>query len=157
MWEEREKKRLQNIETMKQLDELKEKIKRDEAERNSIENIKKELQEKEERWKRAIERKGQRERGEEIIYTEEEKEEMEARKRLEHELRMKAIDEKYFGGAEAEREAKEYERFMRDDGYISSPELERIKNNYVKLTKEERERRKKILKERTEKFLNEKY
>ena len=82
---------------------------------------------------------------------------MEARKRLEHELRMKAIDEKYFGGAEAEREAKEYERFMRDDGYISSPELERIKNNYVKLTKEERERGKKILKERTEKFLNEKY
>lgn len=78
---------------------------------------------------------------------------MEGRKKLEQELRMKAMDEMYFGG----REAKEYERFMRDDGYISSPELEKIKNNSVKLTKEERERRKKLLQERTEKFLNEKF
>jgi hypothetical protein len=103
--------------------------------------------------KRAIERKKMKERGETIIYTQEEIDEMEGRKKLEQELRMKAIDEMYFGG----REAKEYERFMRNDGYISSPELERIKNNCVKLTREERERRKKLLKERTEKFLNEKY
>ena len=94
-----------------------------------------------------------KERGETIIYTQEEIDEREGRKKLEQELRMKAIDEMYFGG----RETKEYERFMRNDGYISSPELEKIKNNSVKLTKEERERRKKLLKERTEKFLNEKY
>jgi hypothetical protein len=138
---------------MKKIEELEEQRKREENDESRIKEIEKELKEKEEKMKRAIERKKMKERGETIIYTQEEIDEMEGRKKLEQELRMKAMDEMYFGG----REAKEYERFMRNDGYISSPELERIKNNCVKLTREERERRKKLLKERTEKFLNEKY
>jgi hypothetical protein len=153
MWLEREEKRLKNIEEMKKIEELEEQRKREENDESRIKEIEKELKEKEEKMKRAIERKKMKERGDTIIYTQEEIDEMEGRKKLEQELRMKAIDEMYFGG----REAKEYERFMRNDGYISSPELERIKNNCVKLTREERERRKKLLKERTEKFLNEKY
>jgi hypothetical protein len=153
MWLEREEKRLKNIEDMKKIEELEERRKKEETDEERIKEIEKELKEKEEKMKRAIERKKMKERGETIIYTQEEIDEIEGRKKLEQELRMKAIDEMYFGG----REAKEYERFMRNDGYISSPELEKIKNNCVKLTKEERERRKKLLQERTEKFLNEKY
>ena len=142
MWEERELRRQRTLVEMKKLEEAREKIKK--QGQQSVEEIQKELDDKERRWKRALELRRMKERGEEIVYTAEEIEERETRKKITEILQRRYVDQEYFGGAEA----KEYEKFMRDEDDLSDEEVERIKKNTIIMTKEQREQAKKKRDER---------
>jgi hypothetical protein len=131
---------------MKKLEEAREKIKK--QKKPTLEEIQKELDEKERRWQRALEIRRMKERGETVIYTQEEIEREQERKKITEILQRRFIDQEYFGGAES----KEYDKFMKDDEDISDEEVERIKKNTIIMTKEEREIARKKRDERIEQY-----
>ncbi len=141
MWEERERRRQITIVEMKKLQEAREKIKK--QGQPTIEELKKEMEEKEIRWQRALEIKRIKDRGETVVYTQDEIEREQSRKKMTEMLQRKFVDDEYCGGMET----KAYEKFMNNDE-ISDNEAEEIRKNTIIMTKEQKELAKKKRDER---------